>query len=119
MKHLIEIAWDWGVRCFGHPHMMNIKIRSLRTTEEVLELGQALGVPEDVVHKLVTVVYSRPIGNAHQEIGGSMVTLMCLCHSMNIDPELAFLIEVKRCLAKDPVHFAQRNLDKLNMGLDV
>lgn len=98
--------------------MGNRRIRSLRTTEEVVELGQALGVPEDVVHKLVTSVYSRPAGDAYQEIGGSMVTLMCLCRSMAIDPETAFVVELQRCLAKDPTHFAKRNQDKIDMGLD-
>lgn len=118
MKNLIEIAWEWGCRCFGLDHMNNRRIRSLRTTEEVVELGQALGVPEDVVHKLVTTVYSRPAGNVYQEIGGSMVTLMCLCRSMHIDAETVFLIEMQRCLAKDPAHFAKRNQDKINLGLD-
>lgn len=118
MKHLIDIAWDWGVRCFGLSHMKNFRIRSLRATEEVIELGQALGVPEDVVHKLVTAVYARPPGTAYQEVGGSMVTLMCLCHAMGYDPEEAFAVEIRRCLTKDPAHFAKRNQDKIDMGLD-
>lgn len=119
MKHLINIAWDWGVRCFGLDHMTNVRIRSLRTTEEVIELGQALGVPKDIVHKLVSVVYSKPAGDVRQEIGGSLVTLMCLCESIGVDPEQAFSIEIRRCLSKDPTHFARRNQDKINMGLDV
>lgn len=118
MKHLIEIAWEWGKRCFGAGHMTNYSIRALRTTEEVVELGQALGVPADVVHKLVDVVYSRPPGDVYQEIGGSMVTLMCLCRSLNIDPEEAFAVEIRRCLAKPPEHFAMRNQDKIDLGLD-
>ncbi len=98
--------------------MQNHRIRSLRATEELIELGQALGVPEDVVHKLVSAVYSRAPGDTYQEIGGSMVTLMCLCRSMDIDPEDAFLFEIQRCLAKDPIVFRQRNQNKIDMGLD-
>lgn len=119
MKHLIEIAWEWGLRCFGWEHMNNHRIRSLRATEEVIELGQALGVPEDVVHLLVTKIYQRPAGDAYQEIGGSMITLMALCRSMNIDPEEAFAVEIRRVLSKgDPAHFAKRNQDKIDLGLD-
>jgi len=89
----------------------------LRTTEEVIELGQALGVDEKTVMELVRVVYSRPKGEVYQEVGGSMVTLMCLCRSMAIDPEEAFKTELIRCLAKDPAHFAKRNQDKIDLGL--
>lgn len=119
MNYLIEIAWDWGFRCFGAVHMNNHRIRSLRTTEEVIELGQALGVPENVVHKLVTTVYSRPPGSIYQEIGGSMLTLVCLCRSMGVDPEEALAFEIRRCLAKDPAHFTKRNQDKIDLGLDI
>lgn len=118
MNDLAKIAWEWGVRCFGFQHMTNLKVRSLRCTEEVVELGQALGVPEDVVHKLVSTVYSRPPGEVRQEIGGSMVTLVCLCEALQIDPTEAFVTELRRCLAKDPAHFAKRNRDKIDLGLD-
>lgn len=118
MRALTEIAWDWGIRCFGRPHMENRRIRSLRCTEEVVELGQTLGVPEDVVHKLVSTVYAKAPGDAYQELGGSIVTLMCLFRSFTIDPEQAMLHEIQRCLAKPPEHFAKRNQDKIDMGLD-
>lgn len=116
MKDLITVAWDWGVRCFGFQHMTNLKIRSLRCTEEVVELGQSLGVSEDVVHKLVSTVYSRPPGSALQEIGGSMVTLVVLCRALEIDPTDAFVTELRRCLAKNPEYFAKRNQDKIDLG---
>jgi hypothetical protein len=37
---------------------------------------------------------------------------------MNIDLEEAFAIEIRRCLAKDPAHFAKRNQEKIDLGLD-
>lgn len=118
MRDLIIVAWDWGVRCFGADHMNNHKIRALRAAEEVIELAQALGVPQDTILKLVSTVYSRPPGSALQEIGGSMVTLVVLCRALEIDPTDAFVTELRRCLAKDPAHFAKRNQDKIDMGLD-
>ena len=63
------------------------------------------------------VVYSRPKGKIIQEVGGSMVTLSVLCHTLSIDLEDAFQIEVCRCLSKDPAHFAKRNEEKLQLGL--
>ena len=118
MKHLIEIAYQWGVRCFGNEHMHNRKVRGLRFAEEAIELAQALDVPQDVMTKLVATVYSRPPGDAYQEVGGSMVTLGCLCRTMGVDPEHALLWEINRVLAKDPLHFAKRNQDKIDLELD-
>lgn len=119
MRNLIDIAYEWGVRCFGSAHMHNTKIRGLRFAEEAIELAQALGVPQETMEKLVQVVYSRPPGGVYQEIGGSLVTLCCLCKTMGVDIEQALLVEVKRVLAKDPAHFAARNKEKIDLGLDI
>ena len=37
------------------------------------------------------------------------VTLAVLSHTVGYDLEEAFLVEVRRCLSKDPAHFAARN----------
>src|SRR6185312_5264384 len=49
--------------------------RSFRFLEEALELAQAVGTTREEALKLVDYVYSRPIGQVGQEIGGVMVTL--------------------------------------------
>lgn len=95
-KALTEIAFDWGCRCFGFEHMNNRSIRGLRFAEEAIELAQACGVSEDKMAELVRVVYSRPVGEAYQEVGGSMVTLTVLCRTLGIDLENAFQVEVRR-----------------------
>lgn len=118
MRYLITIAWEWGIRCFGVAHMQNKPIRALRAAEEVIELAQALRVPKSTMLLLVETVYKRPAGEPYQEIGGSLVTLFCLCRSMGIEPEEAFSVEVRRCLSKDPAHFRDRNQNKIDMGLD-
>ena len=117
IKALTKISVEWGLRCFGVDHMRNRGIRALRFAEEALELAQACGVSEAKAAELVRVVYSRPQGVIHQEVGGSMVTLAVLCHTVGIDLEEAFEIEVRRCLSKDPAHFAKRNKEKLDLGL--
>ena len=118
MKHLITIAWEWGSRCFGEGHMMNVPVRALRAAEEVIELAQAVGVPETKMALLVKTVYARPGGMAYQEVGGSMVTLMILCRALGIDPEEAFVLELRRCLSKSPESFERRNQEKSDLGLD-
>ena len=97
--------------------MTNRSLRALRFAEEAIELAQACGVSEEKALELVRIVYSRPAGYPYQEVGGSMVTLTVLCHALGIDLENAFQIEVRRCLAKDPAHFAERNKQKLDLGL--
>ena len=117
IKSLTQIAVEWGLRCFGVEHMRNRSVRALRFAEEAIELAQVCGVSEDKAAELVRVVYSRPVGHVMQEVGGSMVTLSVLCHTLGIDLEDAFQIEVCRCLSKDPAHFAKRNEEKLQLGL--
>lgn len=117
IKALTLIAVEWGLRCFGVDHMRSRGIRALRFAEEALELAQACGVSEEKAAELVRVVYSRPAGAIHQEVGGSMVTLSVLCHTIGVDLEDAFQIEIRRCLSKDPAHFAERNKEKLGLGL--
>lgn len=98
--------------------MYNRAIRALRFAEEAIELAQACGVDEQTMALLVKTVYGRPVGRPLQEIGGCMVTLSVLGDALNIGLEEAFEIEVRRCLAKTPEHFAERNKEKLVLGLD-
>jgi len=118
IKTLTKIAVDWGNRCFGIDHMRNEQIRALRFAEEALELAQVCGVSEAKAIELIRVVFSRPVGRHLQEVGGTMVTLAVLCDTLGIDMEEAFQIEVRRCLDKDPAHFAKRNQEKIGLGLD-
>jgi hydroxypyruvate isomerase len=84
---------DWMVACFGTTIPRDKTERSHRFIEESIELAQALGCSKSHVIELVEYVYSRPIGAASQEIGGTLVTLAALC-SAN-DEELAALGEAE------------------------
>lgn len=117
IRVLTQIAWEWGCRCFGTEHMTNRSIRALRFTEEAIELAQVCGVSQDKLHAVVHMVYSRPGGDALQEIGGSIVTLSVLARILGYDIEAAFDTEVRRCIAKDSEHFAKRNRYKIDLGL--
>lgn len=118
MSHELDnIAWDWGVRCFGSNHMCNAPLRALRMVEEAVETGQALGLSRDQLHLLVDEVYKRPRGDVRQEIGGTFLTTRMLCRSIGVDPEWLYLTEIRRCLQKTPEEFAARNKYKLDVGL--
>lgn len=114
---MTRIATDWARRCFGDAHVDNHKVRGIRALEEMIELNQALGVPVELARKTLETVYSRPVGDIEQEIGGVMLTLAVLCDTMDRDPEHMFEQELLRVLKKSPEHFAKRNNEKISLGL--
>lgn len=117
MKPTTAIALDWAVRSFGVEHVNNLPVRSLRLAEEAVELTQAFGVPKDKMIDLINIVYDRPRGEPVQEIGGVMMTVTILCAAFGIDPDEAFQKELRRVLEKPAAHFAQRNQEKIALGL--
>lgn len=114
---LTRIIVDWGERAFGREHIRDPRVRALRLAEEVVELAQALDVPEEQMARLVGAVYARPRGTAFQELGGVQVCLAVLCDALGIDPDESLVAEVRRVLSKTPEHFAERNRQKIEMGL--
>jgi len=68
-----------GYECFNNKHE-----RVLRATEEIVEAAQCLEIPEEQVHLLIKRVYSRPVGEIEQEIGGVGVTVLALCESLGV-----------------------------------
>lgn len=115
---LTRLAFEWAVRSFGIEHVQNRKLRALRLLEEAVELAQAFEVPKDKIMNLVEVVYQRPPGDPAQELGGVMVTTAVLAGTYGSNPEFFFEEELARVLAKPPEHFAQRNQEKLDLGMN-
>lgn len=118
MSVMSRIAREWAERCFGTEHVNNFPIRALRTLEEAAELAQALGVPKETAALCIDTVYSRSVGDPEQEIGGVLHTMNILCDAMKLEPDELAERELRRCLKKSPEHFAKRNQDKLDLGLD-
>lgn len=118
MSVLSRLAKAWAERSFGKEHVGNYAIRALRTLEESAELAQALGVPPETALKCIETVYSRPPGDIDQEIGGVLLTTVILCESRGVEPDAILETELARVLAKPPAHFAERNQEKLDLGLD-
>lgn len=115
---MTRIAFEWGERCFGKSHMRDPAIRALRLAEEAVELTQACNVDKDMMHKLVDTVYSRPRGDEHQELGGVLLTASVMAHCLGYeDVPGVFEHELRRCISKNPMDFAKRNQEKLQLGL--
>ena len=119
MSVLSRLAWSWARRSFGRDHVSNIPTRALRHGEEAIEVMQAAAVPKETALKCVETVYSRPVGDLKQEIGGSLLTLNILCEELRYESDYLFEVELARVLGKSTEHFADRNQQKINLGLDV
>lgn len=76
---------DWLIRTFDRETVENKIERVMRFLEEAIELGQALGITAAQTAKIAEYVYGRPVGEPHQEVGGTMVTLAALCHVFELD----------------------------------
>jgi NTP pyrophosphatase (non-canonical NTP hydrolase) len=76
---------EWVLECFGPVVAGDKRERNHRFLEEAMELVQACGCTQFEAHQLVNYVFSRPVGDTPQEVGGVMLTLASLCHTQGID----------------------------------
>lgn len=90
----------WMQITFGAEVSADVLERGDRHLEEVLELLQATHYPPERVAALTTYVYSRPIGEPAQEVGGVMVTLAAFCLSIFVDMHRAAEVELARVWTK-------------------
>lgn len=90
----------WVLHCFGARIAADRTERNHRLLEEALELGQSLGCTASEAHQLVDYVFARPVGEPHQELGGTMVTLAALAQAAGLDMEAAGRDELARVWTK-------------------
>lgn len=93
---------SWLVECFGVELAEDVTQRNHRFLEEALELVQSLGCTACEAHQLVDYVFSRPVGNARQEVGGAIVTLAALCWANGFNLEYDAETELERIKNKIP-----------------
>lgn len=92
----------WMQECFG-PEISNDRVeRGDRFLEEALELLQSGGYDKERVAALVDYVWSRPVGEPAQEVGGVMVTLAAYCLAHALDMHEAGETELARIWTKVP-----------------
>lgn len=90
----------WMAACFGNEISADKIERNHRFLEESLELVQACGCTIAEAHQLVDYVYTRPVGEPPQEVGGVMVTLAALCFAQGLDMHVSGETELVRILGK-------------------
>lgn len=91
---------EWVEACFGLMVAKDKVERNHRFIEEAIELVQACNCEREHVHQIVEYVYSRPVGDKSQEVGGVMVTLAALCSANKIYMEACGNEELTRCWQK-------------------
>lgn len=87
----------------------DVQMRLRRFAEEAAELCQAGGLDEETFLHVCRDAYSRPTGHYPQEVGGVMVTLLCLNDLLGISTDE----EARRELARiDTPEMIQKIADK-------
>ena len=87
----------WVTACMGADVAADKMERNFRYLEESLEVVQAGGCSKDDSQRLVEYVFSRPVGDIQQEVGGAMVTLAALCNAHQLGMNHAAIVEIARC----------------------
>lgn len=89
----------WGYACFGDQSTKKEDRRN-RFMEESLELVQSLGGTASDCHKLVDYVFARPVGEAHWELGGVLLTVAMLANANDLSMNLSSSAELVRVYGK-------------------
>lgn len=113
-----QIVADWCVASFGVGAASSLQQRAVRLLEEVIEAYQATGADPAMAHKLIDFVFSRPVGELSQEIGGVGLVLLSLANAAGVSADAEEAREVARVLAKPPSHWAARNANKNAAGFN-
>lgn len=106
---------QWAVDSFG-PTALNRDERAARVTEEAIEVAQVEGVPLEVIQRITERVYSRPVGELGQEIGGLMVCLYALAANCGVDFDAEFRREFARVLSKPRDWWQRKHAEKVAAG---
>lgn len=107
MMNQLRVA-DWMRKVFSSVEVIDIRERATRAVEEVVELAQACDVSPETLHKLVDYVYARPVGEAGNEIAGSLVTLYATASALGLDADLELERELRRINTPEVIARVQR-----------
>ena len=96
MNDFQEKVRRWIHYCLGTADANDRTERNNRFLEESLELVQSLGATRDDCIALVDYVFSRPLGDPSQEVGGVLITLAALSTAHDIALQTAADLELRR-----------------------
>lgn len=123
----------WAQRVFGDlpgVDVMAPRVRALRFLEEAIELYQAVCLDPEFAgertdfarrkaHSLVDYVFDRPVGEPHQEVGGTMITLMSLCSRLGLSVDECERREAARVASVDVEKLRAKQLAKVAAGVEL
>ena len=115
LKQLI-IA-DWVRTNFGANILFDRNERGKRTLEEAVEVAQSVGITCDEIIAIVDRVYSKPVGEPYQEVGGLGVTLLALCSCLGFSMDAAIQDEIARIHTFPPEYWQSRQNAKAVAGV--
>lgn len=106
----------WTQQAFTVGQATSLPQRGLRLLEEAIEAFQSAGGDAAMAHKLVDYVFSRPVGELGQELGGIGVCILALAAAAGLSADEEEQREVERVLAKPIEEFKRRNAAKSAAG---
>lgn len=112
-----DVAEAWGVNTFGVMETRSVSQRTFRLNEESVEACQVAGVDPELLKIQIDEVYSRPVGQIHQELGGIGLCVLLLAAAVGLSADEEEQRELRRVLNKPAKHFTARNADKNARGL--
>lgn len=115
-------AWrcaEWVERTYGAASLHNLDNRVARIVEEAVELGQAQGLDQQMVERIVHRAYSRPKGEVRQEAAGVLFTFLVWAKVAGVNIWRELRTEVERVERKDPEFFRAKQRDKFAAGTDL
>lgn len=109
------LTYNWAVSTFGEV-ATDPKERAARLLEEAAEVAQSLGVGGDVAARIVERTYGRPVGQPWQEIGGTLVCIVSLCHRLGLDAESLLYDELLRVTSRPREYWTKKHDEKVKDG---
>lgn len=115
MINTARLFLTWAVQNFGKV-AKNHDERAARLVEEAVEICQVQGVSEEVIHRIVCRVYSRPVGRLEQEIGGTTLALMAVAENAGLSMDKCAEDEFNRVMQRDKQWWQWKHQEKVDAG---
>lgn len=110
---------EWISHIFGLSSIPALRAaeRGRRMLEEATELAQAVGVTSAEAAAIQEHVFSRPVGEVGQELGGASLTLLATAEALGFSVFDELMKELRRGESKPKSHWTARLAEKERLGL--
>lgn len=112
LKLMGELMLGWTRAAFGSKGATPGE-RAARVVEEAIELAQVEGIDIGMIYTIADRVYSRPVGDPEDEIGGTLLCLLAYAAAIDMDAEESAFEVFGRIIAAPKVKWQLKLLDKI------